>query len=203
MRTDRIFPLIGLLAAFSVSCPPTFAQQDQSQSGDSVADAARKAREQKKSAPKPKHVVTEDEIAPRASERPPQSATASAASAPAADSAASAAVATSGAAAATGAEKNDPPNSEAYWRKRFAAQRKRIADAQVELDVLQRETEKASVQYYSDPQKALQEQYSRKEVNDKTEKAEAKMKEIAALKQQLGDLEDELKRAGGDPGWAR
>ena len=201
MRTDRTFPLLGLLAAFTVSCPPTFAQQNQSQSGDSVADAARKAREQKKSAPKPKHVVTEDEIAPRTPELPPQSATASAAPAP--DSAAPAADAASGAPAATGAEKSDPPNSEAYWRKRFATQRKRIADAQVELDVLQRETEKASVQYYSDPQKALQEQYSRKEVNDKTEKVEAKKKEIAALKQQLGDLEDELKRAGGDPGWAR
>jgi chromosome segregation ATPase len=195
MRTDRIFPIIGLLAALTVSCPPTFAQQDQSQSGESVADAARKAREKKKSAPKPKHVVTEDEIAPRVPEPPPQSATASAAPA--------AAEATSGAPASTSAEKNDPPNSEAYWRKRFAAQRKRIADAQVELDVLQRETEKASVQYYSDPQKALQEQYSRKEVNDKTEKVEAKKKEIAALKQQLSDLEDELKRAGGDPGWAR
>ena len=88
------------------------------------------------------------------------------------------------------------------WRKRFAAQRKKIADTERELDILQRESEKAQVQYYSDPQKALQEQNSRKDINEKNTKIDQKKLELANLKQQLSDMEDELRKAGGDPGWA-
>jgi len=69
--------------------------------------------------------------------------------------------------------------------------------------VLQREQDKAQVQYYADPQKALSEQYSRKDINDKDAKIAAKKQEIAQLKQGLDDLEDELRKSGGDPGWAR
>ena len=53
----------GLLALFLAM--PSRAQQQNSQqsgSGDPVADAARKAKEQKKDAPKPKKVYTEDDI---------------------------------------------------------------------------------------------------------------------------------------------
>jgi len=59
------------------------------------------------------------------------------------------------------------------------------------------------VQYYSDPQKALMQQYDRKDINDRTAKVDAKKKEIDDLKKQLSDMEDELRKSGGDPGWAR
>ena len=49
----------------------------------------------------------------------------------------------------------------------------------------------------------MTEQYTRKEINDKDAKIEAKRKEIEQLKQGLSDLEDALRKAGGDPGWAR
>lgn len=75
--------------------------------------------------------------------------------------------------------------------------------AEKELDILQREEEKAQVQYYSDPQKALMEQNTRKDINDKNAKIDQKKQEIANLKQQLSDMEDELRKSGGDPGWAR
>jgi uncharacterized protein YceH (UPF0502 family) len=71
------------------------------------------------------------------------------------------------------------------------------------LDILQRELEKSSVQYYADPTKAMKEQNSRAEVNDKTAKIDAKKNELAQLRQQLDDMEAELRKAGGDPGWAR
>ncbi len=100
-------------------------------------------------------------------------------------------------------EKKEDPNSESAWRKRFAAQRRKIADAEEALGVLQREAEKADLQYYSDPQKAMNEQFTRQEINEKNDKIAAKKKEIADLKQQLNDLEDQLHSAGGDPGWAR
>jgi predicted RNase H-like nuclease (RuvC/YqgF family) len=92
---------------------------------------------------------------------------------------------------------------EADWRKRFRDQREKIARAEKELDVLQRETEKAQVQYYPDPQKALAEQYSRQDINDKDAKIAAKQQEVAQLKQGLADMEDALRAAGGDSGWAR
>ena len=49
----------------------------------------------------------------------------------------------------------------------------------------------------------MKEQNSRAEVSDKTAKIDAKKKELAQLRQQLDDMEAELRKAGGDPGWAR
>jgi len=71
------------------------------------------------------------------------------------------------------------------------------------LDVLQREAEKAQVQYYPDPQKAMTEQNTRKDISDKNTKIEAKKQEIAAQKQAIADMEDDLRKSGGDSGWAR
>jgi hypothetical protein len=195
--------LTGITAACSALFLPARTQaQDpgQSSSGDSVADAARKARENKKNAAKPTKVYTDDDV----SRTPTPAPTASAAPAPAPPSEAPAGNAVD---AAKGVKK--PPvdeapakNDEKTWRERFKEQRNQIARAEKELDVLQREAEKAQVQYYPDPQKALTQQYSREDINQKDAKIAAKRDEIAQLKQGLDDLEDQLRKAGGDPGWA-
>lgn len=168
----------------------------QEQTGDSVADAARKAREQQKATPKPKKVYTDDDIAPKPA---PVEATATPANK---DNAAQASTDT-----VQGADADDSTkgvdDAEKNWKKRFADQRGKIATAEKELDILQREENKAQVQYYSDPTQAMNEQFSRKDINEKDAKIEAKKKEIDDLKQQLSDMEDELRRSGGDPGWAR
>src|SRR5258705_2927947 len=176
-------------------CVPARAQQQNSQqsgTGDPVADAARKAREEKKETPKPKKVYTEDDISTKKSDisvvgNP----------APQGDPAAT----SSTTVANPVAQGNMTP--EQQWRKRFADQRAKIVRAEQELDVLQREENKAGLQYSSDPTKAMKEQLTRNEINLKAAKIEAKKKEIAALKQQTDDVEDELRKAGGDPGWAR
>jgi hypothetical protein len=191
MSVKNWFAASVILAGFGLAAPPVPAQQQdgQQQSGDPVADAARRSREQKKDAPKPKKVYTDDDVKPAA---PSSEAGAGGAQAAPADG--------SGAAAGKGTGKDDP---ETTWRKRFADQRAKIATAEKELDILQRESEKAQVQYYNDPQKALMEQNTRKEINEKNAKIEQKKQDIANLKQQLSDLEDELRKSGGDPGWAR
>ncbi len=91
---------------------------------------------------------------------------------------------------------------EEEWRKKFAAARQKLALAQQELDILQRELSTLQTQYYPDPNKALQQQYSRSDINEKTNKIEAKKQEVAKLEQAIPDLQDELRRAGGDPSWA-
>jgi hypothetical protein len=191
---------VGLCALLGV---PALARQDQQgssqqQSGDPVADAARKAREQQKAAPKPKKVYTEDDIPPRTGYTDP------AAKVPGADADAQATDAKpQGAKAADNDAKDKPEDPETMWRKRFQQQRAKIATAEQELDILERELDKSNVQYYSDPTKALNEQFSRKDINDKTAKIDQKKQDIANLKQQLSDMEDELRKSGGNIGWSR
>jgi len=177
--------LFGLTAsAQQQSAPPP-------STGDPVADAARKAREEKKNAAKPKKVFTDDDVAKAA----PDTATA--------PSPSSGVTGTGNSGQPTGGTPQDDPNGEKAWRKRFQDQRDKLAKAEKELDVLQREGEKALVQYYPDPQKAMIQQNSRADVNAINAKIEAKKQEIANLKQGLDDMESDLRKAGGDPGWAR
>jgi hypothetical protein len=204
--------LASVTAASGVMFSPSRAlAQDpgQSSTGDSVADAARRARENKKNAPKGTKVYTDEDVSPTpAPGTNSQSAATPPSDAPAANGEAQTAPAN--ATEATGDAKNPPAggapadkDDEKGWRQRFKLQHDRIARAEKELDVLQREEVKAQVQYYPDPQKALTEGYTRKDINDKDAKIAAKKDEIAKLKQGLDDLEDQLRKAGGDPGWAR
>jgi chromosome segregation ATPase len=196
--------LSGLTLLAALVCIPAHAQQESSQSSssDAVAEAARKAREQKKEAQKPKKVYTDDDISTKKSDI----SVVGPAPAPAAEVAtttASSNASTTQAADSTDASKPSDANSEKAWRARFAALRTKIATAEQELDVLQREENKGGVQYYADPTKALKEQYSREEINKRAAKIEAKKKQIADLKQQWSDMEDALRAAHGDPGWSR
>ena len=199
MKSFLLVPALCLAGLPAAARPQDASQQ---QTGDPVADAAKKARESKKDTPRPKKVYTDDDLkkgtpAPDSATTPTPG-TAATATQAAGDST------KAGNAAKTGdAPKTEDPNSEAAWRKRFQAQHDRIAKAEKELDILGRELEKAQLEYYPDPQKAMKEQNGRTEINDKTAKIDAKKKEIAQLKQGLDDLEDQLRKANGNPGWAR
>ena len=190
----RISALTALLGLAAFSAP---AQQAPSQpsTGDPVADAARKARAEQKTAPKPKKVFTNDDI-PSSTPSPAPAATdttSKTAEQPQADD-------------QPGKKPLDPeedPKNQAYWQKRAKTLRTKQANAEKELDVLQRELSKDELQYYPDPQKALMQQYDRSDINAKRAKVDAKKAEIESLKQQQSDLEDALRKAGGDPGWLR
>lgn len=191
--------LLGALCLAGLAAQAQQGGSSQQQTGDAVADAARKAREEKKKEQKPKKVYTDDDVnraAPAAASGATGSGASSTETAPGAQKAANGTQAGK-------EDKKEDPNSESAWRKRFQAQRDKIAKAERELDILQRELEKAQTQYYSDPQKAMTEQTTRGEVNEKTAKIAAKKQEIAQLKQGLDDLEDQLRKSGGDVGWAR
>jgi chromosome segregation ATPase len=182
------------LCSLALLSVPARAQDSSQQTGDPVADAARRSREAKRNAAKPKKVYTDDDISRR---KPTPSPT------DAAGAATNPNAATTPAPANAAAPADEDAKNEAAWRKSFKDQREKIARAEKELDILQRETQKAQIQYYPDPQKAMNEQYTRKDINEKDAKIEAKRQEIAQLKQGLSDLEDALRKAGGNPGWSR
>jgi len=187
--------IFGAIVIFFLAGPMTMCRAQ-----ESIVEAAKKARAQKKAAPKGP-VFTNDNIE---NVRGTVNVVGSLPAPPA-----DVADKTAGeekAEAAKPAAKDDQAavvKDEAYWRKRFAEARKQLADAEKEADILQRELNLQNQQYYSDPNKALQEQYSRKELDGLKAKIDEKKAEVARLKQAISDLEDELRAAGGEPGWAR
>jgi|GEM_PF-713416 len=194
-------------SAAPASAPAAVAQAPASQSTvvspppkeDALVAAARKAREQKKdqAGAKPPRVFNNDNI-PTAGGVSAVGQTLAAADGT--DALAGAAGAARTPAPATGASAGADEKS---WRKRFADLRKKLEQDQTELDVMQRELGVLDVQYYNDPVKGMQQGYSRSDINEKTDKIESKKQAIAADQQAIADAEDELQKAGGDPGWAR
>jgi hypothetical protein len=163
---------------------------------ESVADAARKAQATKKPSTKPVLVFTNDNldtvkgaisIVGEAPANPPGTSDKDKA-----------------------ADKSKAPatvdktqaKGEDYWRKTFADARKKLADDARELDVLQREYSLKQQQYYSDPNMAMREQFSRQDLTETKTKIEDRTAVVATDKQSISDLEDQLRQAGGEPGWA-
>jgi len=165
--------------------PPASASQQ-----ESLAEAARRAREQKKDTPKQAKVITNDNIPKEGGisavgEEPP--ATENAENTP-----------------ADGAKSDKAVGSdEKKWRARFEKLRHKLEQDQADLDVMQRELGVLDLQYYNDPVKGMQQGLTRGDINEKTGKIAAKQKEIDADKQAISDAQDDLRQAGGDPGWAR
>ena len=172
------------------------AAQPQAKQEDSLAAAARRSREQKKDATKPAKVFDNDNIPTTGGVSTVGNATPSgAANAPAAADGGAGAAPTDGSKPASGDEKS--------WRKRFAELRRKLETDQQELEVLQRELGVLNLQNYSDPVKGMQQELTRTDINEKTGKIEAKKKQIAADQQAISDAEADLRKAGGDAGWAR
>jgi len=192
--------LLGLVVSAVALLPSSLAARQQ----DSVAEAARKAQAAKKEPAKPVRVLTNDDLdAVKGTinvvgEQP---------AAPA-DQAASdktkAAADQKGQPAASPEQKGkaEPAKDEAYWRSAFADARKKLAADMHELDVDQRDYNLKQQQYYSDPNTAMKEQYNRSDLTDMKKQIDDMTAALAKDKQAISDLEDQLRQAGGDPGWA-
>src|SRR5580700_11667494 len=98
---------------------------------------------------------------------------------------------------------NPSGNDEKAWRTRFAQLHHKLDQDQADLDVMQRELGQLDIQYYNNPVKAMQQDLTREDINKKTSDIEAKKQQIEADKQAISDAEDDLRKAGGDSGWAR
>ena len=165
--------------------------------GESLAAVARKAREQKKDQVQGAARVFDNDTIPKkggvsAVGATPDESSADANGAPVAGN--------SGSAANAG-----PPgaNDEKGWRELFAKLNKKLAQDQDNVNLSQRELGVLDVQYYNDPNKALEQNLTRSDINEKTAKIEAAKQQVEADKQALADAEDQLRKSGGDIGWAR
>ena len=177
------------------------AQDTPTTSSASLGDAARKARAEKKDSGKPAKVFTNDNVGDLrgtisviGNEPAPASATDTTAEK------------TDDKKPANGADAKDAKKGQAQdesgWRVKFAAARKVLADDTKELDILQREFNLKQEQYSQDPNWAMHQQNSREDINKTQGQIDAKKEDIEKDKQALSDLEDQLRKSGGEAGWA-
>src|ERR1700674_1942218 len=191
MNTKRLITLA--LGCAILAAPAYISAQDQG----SVADAARKAQADKKTAPKAKMGIANDNLGTLTGTvnvvgqepAPPGDQ----AKKPAADDKPPPTVSPAG---------KPPVKDESYWRQKFADANKKLADDTHELDIMQREYNLKQEQFYTDPMASLKQEYSRSDLNDSKAKIDEKTTLVAQDKTDLANLEDELRQAGGDPGWA-
>jgi hypothetical protein len=150
--------VVGLLANSRIT---------QSQDSQSVAEAARRAREQKKAAAKPAKVFTDDDVKP--AEPGSSGATAAPPTAPASSNAADAP------APAGTSSPADPKNEKKS--KEIAGLKEMLKQMQSDLDLLQRDQALKQDTYYSNPDY----------LHDTAGKSI-----LDAIKQQIGDKQQEL-----------
>lgn len=206
MMTLRISHLVTGIFLASSLCP-VLAQAQAApapRQAPSVADAARRSREQNRARPQPAKVFTNDDVADlkgvvNVVGPPPVEPAAAPESAPGAPTAPEGAPAATTPATAPRPEVKD----EAYWRAQFAAARKTLADDTKELDILQREYNLKQQQFYLDPNVALREQNNRADLNRTLEQINTKRLDVERDQQAITTLEDQLRQAGGSPGWSR
>lgn len=224
--SSRRLVFFGAVLLLSVGASPGRAQDTSAtpsgSRSDSLGDAARKARAQKKDSSKPAKVFTNEDLGglkgtvsvigndPAAASGSDKAAGSTEDKKPA-DGADAKPTNTADVKPANGvaakdlnkeANKDEPKNDEGYWRAKFAAARKVLAQDNKELDILQREFNLKQQQYSRDPNWAMHEQYSRADINKTQQEIDAKRQDVENDKQALSDLEDELRKSGGDPGWA-
>ncbi len=101
-------------------------------------------------------------------------------------------------------------HDEKYYRAQMSKLQGQLDTDQRELDVLQQKLGQGNMQYYSDPNKELQQEYNRFEgtsggsdLNKLNADIAAKKDQITKDQQAIDDLRDQLRREGGDPGWLR
>ena len=186
MNGKRMCVSAILFAACLVGMPNARAQGDQEQS---VADAARKAREQKKTPAKPSEVITNDTLKP-ATPATVQNATAATESMPGAEAKAASDTTTNATKSAQPA--GGTSDEEAAQKKaKIEALRLEIADKAKEVDLQQRALALANESYYSRPDFS-------KDPDGKA-KLDGMQSDLAQKKDELANLKAKLKELGADP----
>lgn len=176
------------VAVVWVSAGSVYGQQKAAATDQSLGDFARRVRAEKAKEPKPVRVVTNDNL-------------------PGADEAAFGSASKEKGAAPASAEPPSPPSpathDEAYFRSQLRTLQGNLDTHQRELAVLQQKLGQNQLQYYPDPNKTLQQEYSRSDIDKLTAEINAKKQQLDDDQKAIDDLHEQLRREGGDPGWLR
>jgi hypothetical protein len=176
-------PFIALFLAGLLIASLGWAQSsNQNQSGQSLADVARKLRAQQGQTTTAGKTFTNDDVA-------------------AARAAGGVTVETGGSGSSAETTDSSGAHGEKYFHSKYSQLLAQKQMDERQLDVLQKQMNKNNVQYYADPNVALQQQYSREDIQKNQDEIDKKKQEIADVDQALSDLQDELRRDGGNPSW--
>ena len=165
------------------------AQQKPGTSNPSLGEIARELKAQKPKEPKPAHVFTNDNLTISGADStvtggPPEKKT-------------------TDDAAPGDKKKSGAAHDETYYRAKLSELKDNLDMHTRELEVLQQKLGQNQTQYYPDPNKTLQQEYSRKDINTLDKDIEAKKQQIADDQKAIDDLNDQLRHEGGDPAWLR
>jgi uncharacterized coiled-coil protein SlyX len=180
-----VLPAAAAVALFSF---PAFAQSQDEQS-PSVAEAARRAREQKKKSDKPARVISDDNLKPAPGPtNPPDLQTAKAAE-PGVSTEAAAPVAAPAAppAKAASPEKKDSSDSSAE----ATSMKAQLEELEKELDLLQREVPLERDNFYSKPD-YTHDTAGKAKLDALMQQVTDKQQDVAALKTRLATLLEQL-----------
>jgi hypothetical protein len=94
-------------------------------------------------------------------------------------------------------------HNEQFYRRSMNELQARLDLHQRQLEVLKQKLAINQMQYYPDPYKTLQQEYSRSDIGKLQQEIDAKTAEVQADEQAIANLQAQLRREGGDPGWLR
>jgi len=185
----------GLLVLLTLPVGMASAQQQPQQQTDSIADAARRSREQKKEQAKPAKVWDNDTMP-----RKPGGVNVVGQSAPSSTPPAANAQAAGGAPEAGAAKSSEKSAKDVKaLQASIAAAKEQLQSVKTELDILQRKYNLDSQMYYGKPNYAADADGAAKLADEKSQ-IDAKQQEVDAAQKKVSQLEEELKNsgAGGD-----
>ncbi len=186
---------LGLVLAWTAGS--VFAQ-DSGGAGESLADLARKERENRLKIKMARSVrVWNNDNMPRRPAGEGQTAARGMSPVPIASEPAPSSLAGATSSPESGA------HDEKYYRAQMAELREKLELHKSQLAVLQQKQAQGQMQYYPDPNKTLQEEFSRADINKRNDEVTKKQEEIAADEKAIQDLQDQLRREGRPAGWLR
>jgi len=166
----------------------------------SLGELARKLKVQHEKTPaKPQTVYTNDNLPVR----PHEEGLTAASGMSTAESGADKTEAAGAKADSTSPSASEEGRGEKYYRAKMKELQAQLELHKRELDVLQQKSSQNQMQYYSDPQKTLNQEYTRSDVNKLVSNVDKKKQQIADDESAISALRDQLRHDGGDPGWLR
>jgi len=99
--------------------------------------------------------------------------------------------------------KDNSGHDEKYWRSRFDQARSDLKHAEERVQLLTNKTNDLNTQFLNRSDIYNKENRVGGEISDAQKQLDDARMDVEKAKQKISDLEDELHKAGGPPGWAR